>query len=61
MEGGSNSKGTGLGGLFGTGGVGYSNADLAGVPREYRRQRGDRRGQRQCPLSIRVAGLGLGR
>ncbi|XP_030341521.1 putative mitochondrial import inner membrane translocase subunit Tim23B isoform X1 [Strigops habroptila] len=32
MEGGSNSKGTGLGGLFGTGGVGYSNADLSGVP-----------------------------
>lgn len=37
MEGGGNSKGTGLGGLFGAGGVGYSHADLAGVPREYRR------------------------
>ncbi|KAK4820695.1 hypothetical protein QYF61_003615 [Mycteria americana] len=33
MEGGGNSKGTGLGGLFGAGGVGYSHADLAGVPR----------------------------
>lgn len=36
MEGGGNSKGTGLGGLFGAGGLGYSHADLAGVPREYR-------------------------
>ncbi|NXW52017.1 TIM23 translocase, partial [Nyctiprogne leucopyga] len=32
MEGGGNSKGTGLGGLFGAGGAGYSHADLAGVP-----------------------------
>ncbi|KAM4897191.1 mitochondrial import inner membrane translocase subunit Tim23 isoform 2-T2 [Sylvia borin] len=32
MEGGGNSKGTGLGGLFGAGGLGYSHADLAGVP-----------------------------
>lgn len=34
MEGGGNTgtKGSGLGGLFGTGGAGYSHADLAGVP-----------------------------
>lgn len=37
MEGGGNTKGTGLSGLFGAGGAGYSHADLAGVPREYRR------------------------
>lgn len=44
MEGGAaaaggNSKGSGLGSLFGVGGVGgqgYSHADLAGVPRECR-------------------------
>lgn len=36
MEGGGNTttKGSGLGGLFGAGGAGYSHADLAGVPRE---------------------------
>uniref|UniRef100_A0A8C9EGB6 Uncharacterized protein n=1 Tax=Pavo cristatus TaxID=9049 RepID=A0A8C9EGB6_PAVCR len=34
MEGGGNTttKGSGLGGLFGAGGAGYSHADLAGVP-----------------------------
>lgn len=52
MEGGGNSKGTGLGGLFGTGGVGYSHADLAGVPREYRRA--------GASGGARVAGLGGG-
>lgn len=39
MEGGggsSNKSTSGLAGFFGAGGAGYSNADLAGVPREYR-------------------------
>lgn len=57
MEGGGNSKGTGLGGLFGAGGVGYSHADLAGVPREYRRGRGAAgEAVRRRPPSARAAG-----
>lgn len=52
MEGGSNSKGSGLGGLFGAGGMGYSHADLAGVPREYRR------GLRRRPPAALAAGIG---
>lgn len=63
MEGGGNSKGTGLGGLFGAGGLGYSHADLAGVPREYwGGRRGRPRGAMSAhrPLQGRAAGSGGG-